>query len=105
MLEPLAVSRDADCLLAVEFAEKAIEVGVSGLGWSLVLSLVGTVRGCEAFRIALLLQGKDTRSARIAIQERKDIILGLRAEPATRITHRGRPLGSKNKRPRAPRTP
>lgn len=84
---------------AVEKAEGAMAAGISGPGWALILASITTIRGCEVFRLALLLRGRDTRSARIAIQERKDIIAGLR-DAAPRKTLRGRPKGSRNRRPR-----
>lgn len=95
------IARDIDSLLAVEKAEGAMATGVYGPAWGLILASIRSVRGCEAFRITLLLKGKDTRSARIAIRERKDIILRLREGTAPRKTQRGRPKGSRNRRPRS----
>ena len=58
-------------------AELAIEFGVGPDHWPQVVTHLETIAECEAFRVALLLQGKDTRSARLAITHRRDVILGL----------------------------
>lgn len=64
--------------------------------WAMIMPLLGSSEECEAFRVALLLQGRDTRSARLAIIRRRDEILGLRSGRS----NKGRELGCKDKKPR-----
>lgn len=49
--------------------------------WDVIVASIKTLQKLEAFRVALLLEGKDTRSARMAITRRRDQILGLRDKP------------------------
>lgn len=67
-------------------AESAIVAGVTGEVWRVLVSRLKTNSECEAFRVALLLQGKDTRSARMAITMRRDEIQRLRS---TKRKYRG----------------
>lgn len=49
--------------------------------WDVIVASIKTLQKLEAFRVALLLEGKDTGSARMAITRRRDQILGLRDKP------------------------
>lgn len=84
----LARARDA--------AEMAMLMRVSRHAWPSLVQGFQSIGECEAFRVTLLLAGKDTRSARAAIQARKDMIEGLRLDRPSG-GWRGRPPGCKDK--------
>ena len=91
---------------AREAAEIAIGVGADRYMWPMILLRFNTEDELEAFRVALLLKGKDTRSARRSIQERKDVVAGLREDKpggGWRGGQRGRPRGSKDRKRRKSR--
>jgi hypothetical protein len=90
---------------ARDVAWQAMQAPVRSENWPSIVECFQTFGELEAFRVTLLLEGKDTRSARRAIQAQKDVIAGSRK--AVRETPRkdnfggrGRPLGSKDRKPR-----
>lgn len=46
--------------------------------WEHICADITTLKGLEAFRVSLLLEGKDTRSARLAITLRKNQLIAAR---------------------------
>lgn len=90
-LEQMASAREA--------AEIAIGIGADRNMWPTLLLRFKTEGELEAFRVALLLKGKDTRSARASIQERKDVVAGRRDETGLKWRG-GRPVMGKDRKPR-----
>lgn len=102
-LEQMARARDV--------ARMTIERPITRENWPSIVEGFQTIGELEAFRITLLLEGKDTRSARRAIQAQKDIITGLREVPhkdtppkGGKYGRTGRPIGSKDRKPRKMRS-
>ncbi len=96
-LEQMARARDV--------ARMTIERPIARENWPSIVEGFQTIGELEAFRITLLLEGKDTRSARRAIQAQKDVITGLRdATKGGRYGGTGRPIGSKDRKPRKMRS-
>lgn len=63
---------------ARDVAWAAMQLPVNTSAWPSIVEGFQTLDEVEAFRVTLLLEGRDTRSARRAIQARKDVIAGLR---------------------------